>query len=167
MYSDTNYVLDGFRASYYISNCLNNCHNHGKCVGHQCVCHGEWVGPDCEDEACPHRCGESQGRGRCQKSICHCSRGFSGRLCDLSDHPAGSSWRWLATDAEGMTPRAAHTAVYMEDEDALYVFGGYDLNNVISTLQVMSFNKYIDFKYNIKYNINRILALKIILINDQ
>jgi len=66
-----------------------------------------------------------------------------------------------------MTPRAAHTAVYMEDEDALYVFGGYDLNNVISTLQVMSFNKYIDFKYNIKYNINRILALKIILINDQ
>ncbi|EDW52069.1 GM16709 [Drosophila sechellia] len=140
MYSDTNYVLDGFRASYYISNCLNNCHNHGKCVGHQCVCHGEWVGPDCEDEACPQRCGESQGRGRCQKSICHCSRGFSGRLCDLSDHPAGSSWRWLATDAEGMTARAAHSAVYMEDEDALYVFGGYDLNNVISTLQIYRFS---------------------------
>ncbi|KAH8324231.1 hypothetical protein KR074_001932 [Drosophila pseudoananassae] len=140
MYSDTNYVLDGFRASYYISNCLNNCHNHGKCVGHQCVCHGEWVGPDCEDEACPKRCGESQGRGQCQKSICHCSRGYSGRLCDLSDHPAGSSWRWLATDAEGMTPRAAHTAVYMEDEDALYVFGGYDLNNVINTLQIYRFS---------------------------
>ncbi|ALC38654.1 CG7466 [Drosophila busckii] len=130
MYSDTNYVLDGFRASYYISNCLNNCHNHGKCVGHQCVCHGEWVGPDCEDEACPQRCGEHQGRGKCQKSICHCSSGYSGRLCDLSDNPHGSSWRWLATDAEGMTPRAAHSAIYIEDEDALYVFGGYDLNNV-------------------------------------
>ncbi|XP_030384738.1 multiple epidermal growth factor-like domains protein 8 [Scaptodrosophila lebanonensis] len=140
MYSDTNYVLDGFRASYYISNCLNNCHNHGKCVGHQCVCHGEWVGPDCEDEACPHKCGESQGRGKCQKSICHCASGYSGRLCDLNDNPTGSSWRWLATDAEGMTPRAAHSAVYMEDEDALYVFGGYDLNNVISTLQVYRFN---------------------------
>ncbi|EDW76175.2 uncharacterized protein Dwil_GK15317 [Drosophila willistoni] len=140
MYSDTNYVLDGFRASYYISNCLNNCHNHGKCVGHQCVCHGEWVGPDCEDEACPQKCGEHQGRGKCQKSICHCSYGWSGRLCDLSDSPAGSSWRWLATDAEGMTPRAAHTAVYMDDEDALYVFGGYDLNHVITTLQIYRFS---------------------------
>ncbi|KAH8377850.1 hypothetical protein KR093_007479 [Drosophila rubida] len=139
MYSDTNYVLDGFRASYYISNCLNNCHNHGKCVVDQCVCHGEWVGPDCEDEACPQKCGEHQGRGKCQKSICHCSPGYSGRLCDLSDNPAGSSWRWLATDAEGMTPRAAHTAVYIEDEDSLFVFGGYDLNNVINTLQIYRF----------------------------
>lgn len=72
MYSDTNYVLDGFRASYYISNCLNNCHSHGKCVGHQCVCHGEWVGPDCEDEICPNKCGEAQGRGKCIKGVCHC-----------------------------------------------------------------------------------------------
>lgn len=42
----------------------------------------------------------------------------------------------MATDAEGMTARAAHTAVYLEEEDSLYIFGGYDLNNVISTLQV-------------------------------
>ncbi|XP_049313887.1 multiple epidermal growth factor-like domains protein 8 [Bactrocera dorsalis] len=140
MYSDTNYVLDGFRASYYISNCLNNCHNHGKCVGHQCVCHGEWVLPDCESEACPNKCGESQGRGKCVKGICHCEKGFSGRLCDLYINPQGGNWRWLATDAEGMTPRAAHTAVYLEEHDALYVFGGYDLNNVINSLQIYRFS---------------------------
>lgn len=74
MYSDTNYVLDGFRASYYISNCLNNCHNHGKCIGHQCVCHGEFVGPDCEDEACPFKCYESLGHGKCIKGVCHCEK---------------------------------------------------------------------------------------------
>lgn len=63
-------------------------------------------------------------------------QGFSGRLCDLYLNPQGGNWRWLATDAEGMTPRAAHTAVYLEEHDALYVFGGYDLNNVINSLQV-------------------------------
>ncbi|KAM7353309.1 multiple EGF like domains 8 isoform 1-T1 [Cochliomyia hominivorax] len=139
MYSDTNYVLDGFRASYYISNCLNNCHSHGKCVGHQCVCHGEFVGPDCEDEACPNKCGENQERGKCVKGVCHCQKGYSGRLCDLHENPPGGNWRWLATDAEGMTARAAHTAVYIEEEDSLYTFGGYDLNNVISTLQIYRF----------------------------
>lgn len=74
MYSDTNYVLDGFRASYFISNCLNNCHNHGKCIGHECVCHGEWLRPDCEFEACPHKCGEHKGQGKCLKGVCHCSK---------------------------------------------------------------------------------------------
>lgn len=73
LYSDTNYVLNGFSATYYISNCLNHCHNHGKCVGHQCVCHGEWVGPDCEDEVCPDKCGEYEARGRCIKGVCKCN----------------------------------------------------------------------------------------------
>lgn len=74
LYSDTNYVLEGFRASYYVSNCLNNCHNHGKCVGHKCVCHGEWVGPDCEDVACPDGCGERFRRGKCVKGMCKCNK---------------------------------------------------------------------------------------------
>jgi len=42
----------------------------------------------------------------------------------------------LSTEVEGMTQRAAHSAIYLEEEDALYVFGGYDLNNVINSLQV-------------------------------
>lgn len=74
MYSDTNYVLDGFRASYSISNCLNNCNNRGKCTGHKCFCHQGWLGPDCDLEACPQKCGEQQGRGTCIKGICRCSK---------------------------------------------------------------------------------------------
>uniref|UniRef100_A0A1A9ZW02 EGF-like domain-containing protein n=1 Tax=Glossina pallidipes TaxID=7398 RepID=A0A1A9ZW02_GLOPL len=89
IYSDTNYVLDRVRVSYYISICLNNCHNHGKCDGHQSVCHREWVGPDCEDEACPNKCGDLQGQGKCIKGLCHCEKGYSGRLCDLHEQPPG------------------------------------------------------------------------------
>lgn len=35
-----------------------------------------------------------------------------------------------------MTKRAAHTAVYVNHTDSLYVFGGYDLNKVLGLLEV-------------------------------
>ena len=38
-----------------------------------------------------------------------------------------------------MTPRAAHTAIYSSETDSLYVFGGYDLNYVLSDLEVYRF----------------------------
>lgn len=34
-----------------------------------------------------------------------------------------------------MTRRAAHTAVYVNLTDSLYVFGGYDLNKVLGVLE--------------------------------
>lgn len=40
----------------------------------------------------------------------------------------------------GMTPRAAHTAVYVNETDALYVFGGYDLNHILGDLEVYRFS---------------------------
>ena len=73
LYSDTNYVLDGFKAEFYISNCPNNCTNRGKCVGHQCVCQGDWIGKDCSLHACPENCGVSEGRGVCSKEHCRCT----------------------------------------------------------------------------------------------
>lgn len=39
-----------------------------------------------------------------------------------------------------MTVRAAHSAVYINDTDALYVFGGYDLNSVLGDLVIFRFN---------------------------
>ncbi|XP_055375614.1 multiple epidermal growth factor-like domains protein 8 isoform X2 [Condylostylus longicornis] len=141
LYSDTNYVLEGFHATYYISNCLNNCNNNGKCIGHHCVCHGEWLGPDCENQACPDRCGEDFGRGKCVHGICQCNEHFSGRYCDLKKYPLGNNWHWLASENEGFTKRASHTAIYLEERDALYVFGGYDLNNVLSSLEIYNFSK--------------------------
>lgn len=77
-------------------------------------------------------------------------------MCDLNENPPGGNWRWLATDAEGMTARAAHSAVYIEEEDALYVFGGYDLNNVISTLQVL-------FSTQVKRSASHLLVLHVLI----
>lgn len=73
LYSDTNYVLDGFKAEYFISNCLNDCSNHGACVNHTCICTGNWTGSDCSYAPCPNDCGKSQDRGECNKNVCDCN----------------------------------------------------------------------------------------------
>lgn len=70
------------------------------------------------------------------------SQGFSGKSCSLHNvDPPGNEWHWMSTFQGGLSPRAAHTAVYVAQTDALYVFGGYDLNNVLGSLQIYSFNK--------------------------
>jgi hypothetical protein len=43
-FSDTNYVLTGFKAEYKISDCPHNCSGHGQCQDHKCVCDEEWTG---------------------------------------------------------------------------------------------------------------------------
>lgn len=165
LYSDTNYVLEGFKAEFRVSNCPNNCSGQGKCVGHQCVCHGDWIGTDCGLHACPDACGLAEGRGTCLKEHCRCNevsrhfrptscrsaltnricthpQGYSGKSCSLhSTDPPGNEWHWMSTFQGGLSPRAAHTVVYVAQTDALYVFGGYDLNNVLGSLQIYSFNK--------------------------
>lgn len=39
-----------------------------------------------------------------------------------------------------MTPRAAHTAVYISETDAIYVFGGYNLNFILGDLEIYRFS---------------------------
>ncbi|CAH2066767.1 unnamed protein product, partial [Iphiclides podalirius] len=75
LYSDTNYVLDGFRATYAIHNCPNNCTGRGLCVSHKCFCVvGVWGGPDCSVELCPNGC---SGNGQCKGDGCQCKKGYS------------------------------------------------------------------------------------------
>lgn len=83
LYSDTNYVLDGFRAEYSISNCPGNCSGHGQCVAHTCICESDWGGRDCGRELCPDGCGALMRRGRCVLGQCQCNPGFSGQACSL------------------------------------------------------------------------------------
>lgn len=72
LYSDTNYVLDGFKAEFSTTNCPNNCTNQGKCVNHRCVCHGDWVGADCSQDPCPDKCGYDENKGHCSQDQCNC-----------------------------------------------------------------------------------------------
>ncbi|KAF5283548.1 hypothetical protein FQR65_LT13840 [Abscondita terminalis] len=140
LYSDTNYVLDGFRAEFFITDCPNNCSSHGMCYNNRCVCEGDWGGSDCSHRLCPDSCGYREGRGRCEKGHCICFGDYSGQSCSLFDGDnVGNKWHWLSHSEGGLTPRAAHTAVYVEQTDSLYVFGGYDLNNILSNLEVYNF----------------------------
>jgi hypothetical protein len=48
-------------------------------------------------------------------------------------------WHWLSHSDGGLSPRAAHTAVYHKETDSLFVFGGYNLNSVLGNLEVYRF----------------------------
>ncbi|XP_063223363.1 multiple epidermal growth factor-like domains protein 8 [Bacillus rossius redtenbacheri] len=142
LYSDTNYVLDGFRAEYSVTDCPGNCTHpsRGMCLLNVCVCEAEWGGPDCGVRACPGDCGAAHGRGKCLLGRCRCAPGYSGRACSLHrTNSPGNRWHWLSRSNSGLLPRAAHTAVYHNETDALYVFGGYDLNRVLGDLAVYRF----------------------------
>lgn len=140
LYSDTNYVLDGFRAEFSISNCLNNCSDdHGICLNHSCLCTGDWMGQDCSVKSCD--CGVLENRGICNQDRCECRDGFSGQSCTLrKENPEPSQWHWLTNSSHSISKRAAFSAVYHETSDSVYVFGGYDLNNVIGSLEIFKFN---------------------------
>ncbi|KAK0091776.1 hypothetical protein PV326_002712 [Microctonus aethiopoides] len=138
LYSDTNYVLDGFHAEFSVTDCPNNCTKHGKCINNTCFCENDWGGKDCSRALCPNNC--SQG-GTCGAKRCQCRQGFSGQSCSLhGTHPEGNRWHWLSHSESGMTPRAAHTAIYDDETDSLYVFGGYNLNYVLDNLEIYRFN---------------------------
>ncbi|XP_001814936.2 multiple epidermal growth factor-like domains protein 8 [Tribolium castaneum] len=142
LYSDTNYVLDGFRAEFSITDCPNNCSNHGLCYEHSCVCESDWGGYDCSKKLCPEHCGAKARpqRGHCEEGLCVCKPGFSGQACSLYQRDnVGNKWHWLSHSEGGLQPRAAHTAVYIESTDSLYVFGGYNLNQILSNLEIYSF----------------------------
>ncbi|XP_058808805.1 multiple epidermal growth factor-like domains protein 8 isoform X2 [Phymastichus coffea] len=138
LYSDTNYVLDGFHAEFSVTDCPNNCTNHGKCINNTCFCENDWGGKDCARPLCPNNCGTG---GICGLKQCQCHNGYSGQSCSLhKTHPEGNRWHWLAHSESGMTPRAAHTAVYISESDSIYVFGGYNLNYILSDLEIYRFS---------------------------
>lgn len=139
LYSDTNYVLDGFRAEFSITNCLKNCSNNGLCVDNSCLCSGDWIGEDCSIKACD--CGDEENRGQCKNGKCECLDNFSGQKCTLHKlHPENSQWHWMTNSTRSFSKRAAHSAIYYEATDSVYIFGGYDLNRVIGSLEIFRFN---------------------------
>lgn len=97
LYSDTNYVLDGFQAEFFVTNCPNNCSDHGMCSPlHKCYCEGTWGGQDCGLDLCPEGCGKDLHRGECKMNRCRCEPGYSGQACSLYSHDqSGNKWVML------------------------------------------------------------------------
>jgi len=132
LYSDTNYVLEGFSAEYSVTDCPFNCSGHGHCVNNSCICEVAFVGEACEFEACPDQCGFTESRGWCEKIDgvyrCMCNTGFLGLDCSLDTRSSvGNSWHLLGRPTPG-THRTAHSGVYLKSLDRFYAFGGFDLN---------------------------------------
>jgi hypothetical protein len=65
LYSDTNYVLQGFKANYTIENCSKECSGHGSCSNSQCTCNGPWHGKSCDIHWCPELCNIATSNGNC------------------------------------------------------------------------------------------------------
>lgn len=90
LYSDTNYVLDGFHAEFSVTDCPNNCTHHGKCINNTCFCENDWGGKDCSRALCPNNCSDA---GSCGLKRCECNSGYSGQSCSLHrTHPEGNRY---------------------------------------------------------------------------
>lgn len=74
------------------------------------------------------------------------------------------NFRWHDLYQGGISPRAAHSVVYISEVDSLYVFGGYDLNNILGDLVVFRFNNsmWYDQNDNIIGNIIMIQLINIL-----
>lgn len=58
LFSDANYNLLGFNASFRFSLCPGGCHGHGQCrLPGLCACEPGWGGPDCGLQECSAYCG--------------------------------------------------------------------------------------------------------------
>ena len=122
-FSDTNYVLSGFRAEYFTYPCPHNCSNNGICdeTTGQCHCHALYGGAACSVPLCPDSCGNTPNkanvRGHCStlddsthinhkenltdlrtnRAHCVCRAGFAGDDCSLDDNNfVGNTWHFLA-----------------------------------------------------------------------
>lgn len=47
LFSDTNYVLEGFQADFSVTECPFNCSSRGQCEDGVCKCDLAWTGEDC------------------------------------------------------------------------------------------------------------------------
>lgn len=65
LFSDANYNLLGFNATYRVSLCPHGCSGRGACgADGRCLCPPGWGGPACQDPACPTYC---QAHGTCSQ----------------------------------------------------------------------------------------------------
>ncbi|XP_057690185.1 multiple epidermal growth factor-like domains protein 8 [Corythoichthys intestinalis] len=142
LFSDANYNLLGFNATYTFSVCPGACGGHGRCdpSTHKCHCHQGWGGSACTTPLCSHACAA---RGQCDKKgeRCLCNPGFLGHSCQLGlhdDNGAGQWWRVSEGDPY-MSPRTGSAGVYLSSTGAMYLFGGFDLNRALGDLNKYNF----------------------------
>lgn len=94
LFSDANYNLLGFNASFRFSLCPGGCQNHGQCKSPGvCVCEPGWGGPDCGLQECSAYCGS---HGTCASVSCPPLNLPGILICDHTCHVWGLVPPWHA-----------------------------------------------------------------------
>ncbi|CAH1785464.1 unnamed protein product [Owenia fusiformis] len=147
-YSDRNYALEGFNATYTVTDCLLDCSGKGTCnsLTHTCHCHPGMTGDGCQLQECPDFC--SQPLGECIGGKCVCIDGFTGSNCALSMNSTigNSSWYQVAPAGSGFTARTGHAGAFISSSNSFWLFGGNTLNEILNDLIRYDFpsNKWIE-----------------------
>ncbi|XP_062321572.1 multiple epidermal growth factor-like domains protein 8 [Osmerus eperlanus] len=143
LFSDANYNLLGFNATYTFSVCPGACGGQGRCdtASSQCQCLSGWGGVDCTTPLCPQACVL---HGTCDKrgERCLCNSGFLGQSCQLGlrDDSGAGQW-WNVNGGDPYTPtRTGSAGVYLSPTGAMYLFGGFDLNRALGDLVKYNFS---------------------------
>ncbi|XP_076868849.1 multiple epidermal growth factor-like domains protein 8 [Brachyhypopomus gauderio] len=143
LFSDANYNLLGFNATYTFSLCPGDCGGHGRCdsTSSRCQCQQGWGGPDCTTRLCSTQCTQ---HGHCDKrgERCLCSAGFVGQSCQLGVHDNDGAGQWwkVSRGDEKASPRTASAGLYISSTAAFYMFGGFDLNTALGDLVMYNFS---------------------------
>ncbi|XP_076804825.1 multiple epidermal growth factor-like domains protein 8 isoform X1 [Clavelina lepadiformis] len=143
--SDNNYERSGFAANFFIYSCPNNCSSQGRCLKsyNRCQCSYKWVGDDCSMPICPSDC---YPHGTCNlddgSKTCICNFGYIGIGCEMPREGQELADTFILvynnTFNEGKsTGLAGHAGAYVDPY--LWIFGGYDLNNVRGDLFQFNF----------------------------
>uniref|UniRef100_H3CRZ5 Multiple EGF-like-domains 8 n=1 Tax=Tetraodon nigroviridis TaxID=99883 RepID=H3CRZ5_TETNG len=137
LFSDANYNLLGFNATYTFSLCPGACGGHGRCDSSTLKCHCQhgWGGAACTTPLCSKSCSVN---GQCDKKgeRCLCKPGFVGQNCQLGLNDDGGAGQWWRV-SEGnpyIPPRTGSAGVYLAPAGSLYMFGGFDLNRALGDL---------------------------------
>ncbi|XP_070550058.1 multiple epidermal growth factor-like domains protein 8 [Ptychodera flava] len=144
LYSDTNYMSEGFEADFAVQNCTKDCSGHGTCTDYECSCEPQWTGEACDFQTCQEGCGLNAGHGECNRFTspwqCDCHMDYIGEYCSLPIlNNAGWNNYYLLSSGIDFTARMGHAGVYHKSTDRFWVYGGFTLNSVLDDVVYYNF----------------------------
>ncbi|XP_074075473.1 multiple epidermal growth factor-like domains protein 8 isoform X1 [Macrotis lagotis] len=142
LFSDANYNLLGFNASFTFSLCAGGCSGRGLCEpSGLCTCDPGWGGPACARQDCSTYCRE---HGTCASEAgpCRCEPGFLGRACDLRlwENQGAGWWHNVSSEDAAFPARVGAAGAFLSPPGLLAVFGGQDLNSALGDLVLYNFS---------------------------